>query len=200
MCILIFAFVKNKISNFIDPLNKLSWTTILWESWNFCNLKLLSDRTGNTREVARECWTFHLNVPNEMRNCAITPRFDRLIVLTLGRGRDVGRVVVDFAAGCATTARKTCRALLTLLKIERSARLSHATIRREKDNDAYFKHSNLLGALNRPCKCRAIIFHRIHVIFIAVRNFQINIWFLMSLFLAMRCQSLFHNRLKRNVM
>jgi len=122
--ILIFAFVKNKISNFINPLNKYHGRfSENREIFAICK-KLLSNRTGNTREVARECWAFHLNVSNEMRNCAITPRFDRLIVLTLGRGRDVGRIGrVDFAAGCATTARKTCRALLTLLKIERSARL-----------------------------------------------------------------------------
>lgn len=72
-----------------------------------------------------------------MRNYAITPQFDRLIALTLGRGRDVGRlgrvdrVAVDLAAGCTTTiARNTCRALLTLLKIERS--VIDATIRRER--------------------------------------------------------------------
>lgn len=48
-----------------------------------------------------------------MRNCVITPWFDRLIALTLERGyvgcvERVGRVAADFVAGC-TTAREMLR-------------------------------------------------------------------------------------------
>lgn len=35
---------------------------------------------------------------------------------------------------------------------------------RERENDACFKHSNLLGALNRLCKCKAIYRMRRHFI------------------------------------
>lgn len=75
-----------------------------------------------------------------MRNYAITPRFDRLIALTLERGRNVGRIgrvariVVDFAAGCAYTARKTLSSVLSVDAIKERS-VVDTTIRRENEKE-----------------------------------------------------------------